>query len=253
MGFRLQTYDDNRVDLIVAFEGLRATRDYTPAETVEGAMEYFKLYIYKNELYKQNDNTQIYEKFGVVKEEEVEQLRQAIDELALTLNDEQAANTPILFKIWLPSITMNVGERYRYNDKLYKVLQQHVSQYGWEPDKAPSLFARILTSENSEPIEWEQPNSTNGYAIGDKVIHNGKVWVSTANDNVWEPGVLGAPWEIESNEEEEETISEWEQRGAENPYMTGDKVIFNEEIWESVIDNNIWSPTTYPAGWQKVE
>ena len=41
--------------------------------------------------------------------------------------------------------------------------------------------------------EWEQPDSTNPYAKGDKVTHNGKTWISTADGNVWEPGVYG--WE----------------------------------------------------------
>ena len=30
--------------------------------------------------------------------------------------------------------------------------------------------------------------------MGDKVTRKDKTWVSTANDNVWEPGVYG--WEI---------------------------------------------------------
>ena len=39
--------------------------------------------------------------------------------------------------------------------------------------------------------EWEQPDSTNPYAKGDKVTHNGKTWVSDIDGNVWEPGVYG--------------------------------------------------------------
>lgn len=31
------------------------------------------------------------------------------------------------------------------------------------------------------------------YAMGAKVSHNGKHWISTADANVWEPGVYG--WE----------------------------------------------------------
>ena len=34
--------------------------------------------------------------------------------------------------------------------------------------------------------------------------------------------------------------------------MTGDKVIFNGTTYESVIDNNVWSPADYPAGWEVV-
>ena len=58
---------------------------------------------------------------------------------------------------------------------------------------APSLFAKVLIPDTDTIPEWEQPDSTNPYAKGDKVTHNGKTWISTADGNVWEPGVYG--WE----------------------------------------------------------
>ena len=51
---------------------------------------------------------------------------------------------------------------------------------------------------------------------------------------------------------DENVIPEWEQPGSTNPYMIGDKVIFEDKVYESVIDNNIWSPAAYPAGWKEV-
>lgn len=49
-----------------------------------------------------------------------------------------------------------------------------------------------------------------------------------------------------------ETILDWEQPDSTNPYMKGDKVKFEGKIYESLIDNNIWSPSAYPAGWTEV-
>lgn len=49
-----------------------------------------------------------------------------------------------------------------------------------------------------------------------------------------------------------ETIPDWEQPTAENAYMTGDKVRYNGKVYESLIDNNVWSPEAYPQGWQEV-
>lgn len=34
--------------------------------------------------------------------------------------------------------------------------------------------------------------------------------------------------------------------------MTGDKVTYNGKVYMSLIDNNVWSPDAYPAGWQEV-
>lgn len=50
-----------------------------------------------------------------------------------------------------------------------------------------------------------------------------------------------------------ETILDWEQPDSTNPYMKGDKVKYEGVVYESLIDNNIWSPTAYPAGWKVVE
>ena len=49
-----------------------------------------------------------------------------------------------------------------------------------------------------------------------------------------------------------EVIPVWVQPDSTNAYMIGDKVYYPDEnglIYESVIDNNVWSPETYPAGW----
>jgi hypothetical protein len=47
---------------------------------------------------------------------------------------------------------------------------------------------------------------------------------------------------------------EWSQpAGAHDAYHAGQRVMFNGEVWESKIDNNVWSPSVYPAGWIKIE
>jgi hypothetical protein len=45
-------------------------------------------------------------------------------------------------------------------------------------------------------------------------------------------------------------IQEWIQpTGSHDAYNTGDRVTFNELIYESLIDSNVWSPEGYPSGW----
>lgn len=44
---------------------------------------------------------------------------------------------------------------------------------------------------------------------------------------------------------------EWVQPlGASDAYNTGDIVSYNGELYQSTVDGNVWSPDTYPAGWQ---
>ena len=40
--------------------------------------------------------------------------------------------------------------------------------------------------------------------------------------------------------------------GAHDAYMKGDIVNYNGKTYESLIDNNVWSPDTYPAGWKEI-
>ena len=113
---------------------------------------------------------------------------------AKTVDDETAVLVPNLFDIWSDSKHYEKDERVTYNGTLYKCLQAHDAQADWTPTDAPSLWAKVLPGQSGEIGEWEQPGSTNGYKTGDKVTHNGKTWESTADNNVWEPGAVGAPW-----------------------------------------------------------
>lgn len=86
--------------------------------------------------------------------------------------------------------------RCRYVGRLFRFIGDgvQVMQPGWNPVDAPSLWAEILPGQDGKVGPWVQPGSTNGYSEGDQVTHNGRLWESTANDNVWEPGAVGAPW-----------------------------------------------------------
>lgn len=156
-----------------------------------------------------------------------EQAALALSKLqAKSLPDEYALQVTALYDEWAIGQTYYgpdqeagyAGDRIRYKGVLYKVLQGHVSQADWTPDAAPSLYAKVLPGqEGNEPEEgygeWVQPDSTNGYALGDRVMHNGKIWESTFNGaNVWEPGVQGteALWKDVTDE-----VSSDDQGGVE--------------------------------------
>ena len=96
-----------------------------------------------------------------------------------------------LFEEWQAGVSYKVGQYRRYGEKLYRCVQQHTSQAGWEPDKAASLWS-VAADPAEEWPEWSQPlGAHDAYAKGAKVSHNGKHWVSDVDANVWEPGVSG--------------------------------------------------------------
>lgn len=73
------------------------------------------------------------------------------------------------------------------------------------------------------------------------------------SQDTWTPDVTGSLYAKVLADPSGETIKEWEQPDSTNGYMTGDKVYYNGVIYESTIDNNVWSPADYPAGWKVVE
>ena len=116
-------------------------------------------------------------------------IRQQIN--TLTVDDNTALRMREFYPEWASGVAYTTGYKVQRSGKLRRCLQDHTSQDGWEPESAPSLWAKVLIPDETVVPEWEQPDSTNPYSAGDKVTHNGKTWVSDINNNVWEPGVYG--------------------------------------------------------------
>lgn len=117
---------------------------------------------------------------------------------AQSLGDADAVRVVALYDEWSgDGVEYKQGDRRRFQGCLVKCLQDHTSQPDWAPNAAPSLWALILPGQDGSGVEvgvWQQPGSTNGYSEGDKVVHGGHLWQSDVDDNVWEPGAVGAPW-----------------------------------------------------------
>lgn len=109
----------------------------------------------------------------------------------ITVDDQTALRMVEFYPEWESGQAYSTGFKVQRGGKLWRCLQAHTAQGGWEPENAPSLWAKVLIPDPDVIPEWEQPDSTNPYSAGDKVMHNGKTWVSDVDNNVWEPGVYG--------------------------------------------------------------
>ena len=122
------------------------------------------------------------------------QLRQLIEQLAVTLDDETALTGVELFPAWVVGKAYAVGDRAQYNGTLYKCVQAHTSQADWTPDATQALWVVVSIEEFPE---WVQPTGAHdAYNIGDKVTYNGQHYVCTSNANVYAPDVYG--WQLEA-------------------------------------------------------
>lgn len=122
---------------------------------------------------------------------DAERYRQHLDTVTETLTDEAALEVVDLFRPWASGMAYAVGDRISYDDLLYRCVQAHTAQDDWTPDATPALWTRVSVDEWPE---WVQPvGASDAYALGAKVSHNNKHWISTIPANVYEPGVYG--WE----------------------------------------------------------
>ena len=120
------------------------------------------------------------------------QLRQLIEQLAITLDDETALTGVELFPTWVVGKAYAVNDRAQYNGTLYKCIQAHTSQDDWMPSATPALWKTVSVDEYPE---WVQPTGAHdAYNIGDKVTYNGQHYVCTSNANVYAPDVYG--WDL---------------------------------------------------------
>jgi hypothetical protein len=95
---------------------------------------------------------------------EAQAIISALVKLRETATDEQALAATILYPAWRPGVEYAAGYRVQRNGKLWRVVQAHTSQDGWEPEKAASL--------------WEQINETHAGTLADPIPYEGNMELS---------------------------------------------------------------------------
>lgn len=129
------------------------------------------------------------------------ELRRALQLYVQSLTDESTMmEVASVYPEWKPNRNYKVGEIFQHGlnaegeVQLYRIVKDHTSQADWLPSDVESLYKAIGFTPSGVPI-WTQPlGAHDAYKKGDKVQHNDKYWISTVDNNVWEPGVFG--WEV---------------------------------------------------------
>ncbi len=111
-------------------------------------------------------------------------------------------------------------------------------------DKQASSFANIYpTLKNSGVL----------IPMGARINHNGIImrsrvdlWDTTENDPINAPSLWEAIEYKDGYRNILQTIT------AENAFYKGEKAWWNNVLYESTLDNNVWTPDQYVAGWNKV-
>lgn len=125
-------------------------------------------------------------------------IRTSMDKAATHLTDEEAVESKAMFRWWKAGTAYTVGDMRQSADKLWRCLQSHTSQVGWEPENAPALWVEVAA-----PGEYRE--------IKDGMLPTGAFAL----------GEIGW-WQVKTN------------------------------LYRSMIANNIYTPVSYPAGWEAV-
>lgn len=131
----------------------------------------------------------------------MEQLGRAIQIFVASLDDEKALEVATVYPRYEIGKNYKTGDRFTEgknnvgDPQLYKVIQDHTSQADWIPSQSPSLYKAIGIVNGYD--EWSQPSGAHDtYAKGDIVWYQGKLYISTVDNNAYAPGVVDGQWII---------------------------------------------------------
>lgn len=102
--------------------------------------------------------------------EEARKLRSIIEQAIQSADDAMALKAKELHPEWTVGKSYPINFKVQKNNKLYRTLQAHTSQEGWEPENAASLWVQINeihTGTADDPIPYD----------GNMALENGKYYI----------------------------------------------------------------------------
>ena len=146
----------------------------------------------------------------------------------------------------LPTMSNMVAKGiYSYEGGLVICRQDH-TRTEHLPSEVPALFS--VYRGDAEGMAWI---ANEPVKAGNVRVYDGKTYTCLQPHTTqvdWTPALtVGTLWKLTAP-----PVGEWVQPGSTNPYMLGDRVLFGGKVYESKINNNVWSPSAYPAGWKLV-
>lgn len=101
-------------------------------------------------------------------------IRQSVN--TLDVDDNTALRMMDYYPAWAENTAYTVGYKVTYNGRLWRVVQAHTSQVGWEPTNVPAMWESINETHSgteADPIPYEGNMAlTNGlYYVQEYVVY----------------------------------------------------------------------------------
>lgn len=119
----------------------------------------------------------IHEKSRPLTESEVISMLLSQKVQEIEADDNTAIRMMSYYPEWEPGKAYEIGNKLVRNGKLYKVIQAHTSQSGWEPENVPAMFTEICETHSGE-LEDPIPYSSNmALEEGKHYIQNDEIYI----------------------------------------------------------------------------
>lgn len=187
-------------------------------------------------------------------------------------DDDQRIRASGLYEDWQAG-SYQVGDIRNAVGQTWECFQAHDN--ATYPDIIPDnpawfTFWRPLHGKSPETARPFVPvqGAHDMYRSGEYMLYTDGLIYRCTQDTAYSPTDYAEAWEVynpdattdpaepspeEPDEPEQPSIPDFVQpTGPDDAYNTGDKVMFNGSAYESLIDNNVWSPSEYPQGWQLI-
>lgn len=149
------------------------------------------------------------------------------------------------------------GANITVNYRIVKIEKSPQEEYELQMKRAMSMYVQTLADDRAleVPLLFDEFKIGVDYKVGERIVYKGvlyKVLSNHKSQGDWTPDIAHSLFAKVINETLDGSIPEWQQPDSTNPYNKGDRVKFEGKTYESLIDNNVWSPTAYPSGWKIV-
>ena len=105
---------------------------------------------------------------------------------------------------WRANVAVQVGDVFAYKGVLWRCIQAHTTQGGWQPDKTPALWHRVEVVAGGAVRVWEKGVA---YAVGDVVAfpkEDGTRYTciqAHTSQAGWQPPAAPALWKAPEEDE----------------------------------------------------
>ena len=131
-------------------------------------------------------------------------LRSAVADGKLTDEELLSVQPALEGRAWQAGLSAQIGDVYSHSGFLWRCIQAHTTQTGWEPEKVPALWRKVeIIHEDTKRI-WQAGVD---YALGDSVFYpdeNGAEYVcitAHTSQTGWEPPGVPALWQKKTSTE----------------------------------------------------